>query len=85
MIKLDYLNKNQIKNRFKVLNPELANSFFSKGKSVILMISHYGGYEWCTTLDNYFDHQVAAIYTPLKDEEFEKLILKSRKRSGFLS
>ena len=31
------------------------------------------------TLDNYFDHQVAAIYTPLKDEEFEKLILKSRK------
>ena len=82
MIKLDYLNKNQIKNRFKVLNPELANSFFSKGKSVIIMVSHYGGYEWCTTLDNYFDHQVAAIYTPLKDEEFEKLILKSRKRHG---
>tara|TARA_B100000886_G_scaffold49474_1_gene30495 strand:- start:716 stop:1501 length:786 start_codon:yes stop_codon:yes gene_type:complete len=82
MIKLDYLNKNQIKKRFRVLNPELANSFFSKGKSVIIMVSHYGGYEWLTTLNNYFDHQVAAIYTPLKDEDFEKIILKSRIKHG---
>ena len=82
MIKLDCLTKKQINNRFKVLNPEIANNFFSKGKSVILMVSHYGGYEWCTTLNNYFEHQVAAIYTPLKDKELEKLTLKSRKKHG---
>ena len=46
------------------------------------MVSHYGGYEWLTTLNNYFDHQVAAIYTPLKDEDFEKIILKSRIKHG---
>ena len=72
MIKLDYLNEKQIKDRFKVLNPELADKYLSEGKSVILMVSHYGGYEWCTTLDMYFKHQVAAIYTPLKDKELEK-------------
>ena len=82
MIKLDCLTKKQIKKRFKVLNPEIANNFFSEGKSVILMVSHYGGYEWCTTLNNYFEHQVAAIYTPLKDKELEKLTLKSRKKHG---
>ena len=82
MIKLDCLTKKQIEDRFKVLNPEIANNFFSKGKSVILMVSHYGGYEWCTTLNNYFEHQVAAIYTPLKDKELEKLTLKSRKKHG---
>ena len=82
MIKLDCLTKNEIKDRFKVLNPEIANNFFSNGKSVILMVSHYGGYEWCTTLNNYFEHQVAAIYTPLKDKELEKLTLKSRKKHG---
>ena len=82
MIKLDYLTNKEIKDRFKVLNPEIANNFFSNGKSVILMVSHYGGYEWCTTLNNYFEHQVAAIYTPLKDKELEKLTLKSRKKHG---
>ncbi len=82
MIKLDYLTKKQIKDRFKVLNPEIANNFFSKDKSVIIMVSHYGGYEWCTTLNHFFEHQVAAIYSPLKDKELEKLTLKSRKKHG---
>ena len=82
MIKLDYLSKEQIKDRFKILNPEIANNFLVEGKSVILMVSHYGGYEWCTTLDNFFEHQVAAIYTPLKDKELEKLTRKSRERHG---
>ena len=84
MIKLDYLNEKQIKDRFKVLNPELADKYLSEGKSVILMVSHYGGYEWCTTLDMYFKHQVAAIYTPLKDKELEKITLKSRERHGMV-
>jgi len=29
MIKLDYLNKNQIKDRFKVLNPEVADKYLN--------------------------------------------------------
>ena len=53
MIKLDYLNKKQIKDRFKVLNPEVADKYLNDGKSVILLVSHYGGYEWCTTLDSF--------------------------------
>jgi len=82
MIKLDFLNKKQIKERFNVLNPKVADKFTIKGKSVILMVSHYGGYEWCTTLDYFFEHQVAAIYSPLKDKELEKLTLKSRGKHG---
>ena len=82
MIKLDYLNKKQIKDRFKVLNPEVADKYLNDGKSVILLVSHYGGYEWCTTLDIHFKHQVAAIYTPLKDKELNDLTTKSRERHG---
>ena len=82
MIKLDRMNKIDVEKRLKVLNPEIANKYLEENKSVILMVSHYGGYEWCTALDYFFDHKVAAIYTPLKDKELENLTIKSRARHG---
>ena len=82
MIKLDSLNEIGIKKRLNVVNSELANDFLKQGKSVILMVSHYGGYEWCTALDYFFSHKVAAIYTPLKDKELDELTTVSRARHG---
>ena len=82
MIKLDRMNKIDVEKRLKVLNPEIANKYLKEDKSVILLVSHYGGYEWCTALDYFFDHKVAAIYTPLKDKELENLTIKSRARHG---
>ena len=82
MIKLDRMNKIDVENRLKVLNPEIANKYLKEDKSVILLVSHYGGYEWCTALDYFFEYKVAAIYTPLKDKELENLTIKSRARHG---
>ena len=82
MIKLDRMNKIDVEKRLKVLNPEIANKYLKEDKSVILLVSHYGGYEWCTALDYFFEYKVAAIYTPLKDKELENLTIKSRARHG---
>ena len=82
MIKLDRMNKIDVEKRLKVLNPEIANKYLKEDKSVILLVSHYGGYEWCTALDYFFEYKVAAIYTPLKDKELESLTIKSRARHG---
>ena len=82
MIKLDRMNKTDVVKRLKVLNPEIANKYLKEDKSVILLVSHYGGYEWCTALDYFFEYKVAAIYTPLKDKELENLTIKSRARHG---
>ena len=82
MIKLDRMNKIDVEKRLKVLNPEIANKYLKEDKSVILLVSHYGGYEWCTALDYFFEYKVAAIYTPLKDMELENLTIKSRARHG---
>ena len=51
MIKLDNMNKKQISEKFILKNTDLINGYFKKNKSIILMASHYGGFEWCTTLD----------------------------------
>ena len=82
MIKLDRMNKIDVEKRLKVLNPEIANKYLKEDKSIILLVSHYGGYEWCTALDYFFEYKVAAIYTPLKDKELENLTIKSRARHG---
>ena len=82
MIKLDRMNKIDVEKRLKVSNPEIANKYLKEDKSVILLVSHYGGYEWCTALDYFFEYKVAAIYTPLKDKELENLTIKSRARHG---
>ena len=82
MIKLDRMNKIDVEKRLKILNPEIANKYLKEDKSVILLVSHYGGYEWCTALDYFFEYKVAAIYTPLKDKELENLTIKSRARHG---
>ena len=82
MIKLDGMNKKQIAERFVLKNQELIDGYFKENKSVILMASHYGGFEWCTTLDYFFKHKVVAIYTPLKDKVFNDIVYKSRSKHG---
>ena len=54
MIKLDQMSKKQIAKKFVFKNKELIDSYYKENKSVILMASHYGGFEWCTTLDYFF-------------------------------
>ena len=82
MIKLDNMNKKQISEKFILKNTDLINGYFKKNKSVILMASHYGGFEWCTTLDYFFKHKVVAIYTPLKDKILNSIVYKSRSKHG---
>lgn len=78
IIKLDFLNEREIKKRFSIRNKEITNKFFKKNKSAILMVSHYGGYEWCAALGYFLNHDITAIYTPLKNKALEKVIYESR-------
>ena len=82
MIKLDQMSKKQIAKKFVLKNKELIDSYYKENKSVILMASHYGGFELCTTLDYFFKHKVVAIYTPLKDKVFNNIVYKSRSKHG---
>ena len=82
MIKLDQMNKKQIAEKFVLKNQNLINDYYKDNKSVILMASHYGGFEWCSTLDYFFKHKVVAVYTPLKDKLLNEIVYKSRSKHG---
>ncbi|MBL6591877.1 MAG: lysophospholipid acyltransferase family protein [Flavobacteriaceae bacterium] len=81
-IKMDSFSKSDFEKRFTVINVEIVNKFFNEGKSVVLMLSHYGGYEWCTCLPYFIKHNLLAVYTPIKNKYINEFIKKSRSRHG---
>lgn len=81
-IKMDSFSKLDFDKRFKIINIDLLNKFYDEGKSVVLMVSHYSGYEWCTGLPYYIKHKFSAVYTPIKNESINNFMYNSRSRHG---
>ena len=72
-----------IQKRVKLMNPELVEQFYSKGKSVILVTGHYANWEWpAITLPFHSSHTATGIYQPLTNPFFNRRLQISRSRFG---
>jgi KDO2-lipid IV(A) lauroyltransferase len=80
-----FLTKKNISRRFVIKNPEICNALYNKGKSISLVMSHYGNWEWSAITPLFLKHQVFAIYKPLNNKILDKLFKKSRERFGILA
>ncbi|MGC9341791.1 MAG: lysophospholipid acyltransferase family protein, partial [Bacteroidales bacterium] len=76
------LSKQELLKRFKVKNPEVCNNLYQEGKSISLLMAHYGNWEWSSIMPEYIRHKVLAIYKPLRNKYFDRYIKKSRERFG---
>jgi KDO2-lipid IV(A) lauroyltransferase len=70
------------KERMKVTNASLVNSFFEQGKSVMVLTMHYNNWEWGTYLSVYLKHKSLAVYKPLHDVTFDKFLNQTRTKYG---
>jgi KDO2-lipid IV(A) lauroyltransferase len=77
-----FMSEKDILNRFRYKNPELLNDLYSRGKSVILVFGHYANWEWLITLSKYNHYKTLAVYKPLHNEYFERMVINSRQRFG---
>lgn len=82
MIKFYNMSPDQIKKRFYIENPKIFYDFEKKNKSVMLMTSHYGGFEWFLSITYHVPQLPFAVYTPLSNKSLENLIKKFRLRHG---
>ena len=82
VIKMDKLNERFFLNNFDVQNIDLINKYYNDGKSVILMLSHYSGYEWCVSLPYFIKHHLVGVYSPISNKRVDKFIRKSRSKHG---
>jgi len=77
------LSRETLAERFIFLNAEVANKYYTEGKSIILVLGHVGNWEWGqAVVSHYLKHNCVGVYKPLSDQSLDKYILVKRSKSG---
>jgi len=79
------LSDKELAQRMKLTNPEIIQTILDEPQGGILLGSHHGNFEWMLArIDlmaaNHFP--TFAIYTPLSNQNFDRLMRESRQRRG---
>ena len=80
MIKSMNIKKEDLLQRYQFSNKELITQFDKAGQSSLLMMGHYGSYEWLFALQLSMEHPGYAVYKKIKHKQFDNLIRKIRGR-----
>lgn len=73
------LKKEEALKRMILVNPEVANQFYDKGKDVILVGGHYNNWEiFALASGLQMKHFLVGIYKPLSDKFIDKKLKESR-------
>ncbi len=84
-IKLSGMSHEELLRRAHLRNPEMVRPLLDAGhKSLVLVMGHYGNWEWFTGFPSRFGGQleVCQIYRPLDSLAFDRLFLTLRTRFG---
>ncbi len=77
-----YAKKN-ISNHIEFFNIDALKSSLQEGKSVMILGSHYGNWEWSSMLlPCHLNHDVYAIYKPLVNKKMDALVKEWRANYG---
>lgn len=82
MIKSFTISEKQIKKRYVFKNMALIESLTKKGKSLIVIGSHYANWEWFISANLHTNLSLYASYTHISNKVLEKKMKKSRERFG---
>lgn len=82
-LKIFSITKEEAIDHCKVVNPEVLDELYAKGKQAILVGGHYNNWEIAALILNaQIKHQIAGIYTPLTNPFFENKFKSSRSKYG---
>jgi KDO2-lipid IV(A) lauroyltransferase len=76
------MSEKEIRKRYRYRNPELLRHLQDKNKSIILVMGHYGNWDWLCGLPLSCEQQVLAIYRPLTNKYFDELFTRIRSKFG---
>ena len=81
-IKLLHISDREMERRVKVINPQLIAESVERGKSVVLLLGHYGNWEWVQKLSVHIPDKTfkASIYRPLNNKLWDGIYQKIRSR-----
>ncbi|MBX2927660.1 MAG: lysophospholipid acyltransferase family protein [Saprospiraceae bacterium] len=84
-IRMFSMSKEEGIRRCKLVNPEVLETHYNAGRSIILVAGHYNNWELAAmAFDLQAPHKTIGIYTPLTNPFFEKKIQTSRGKYGMI-
>ncbi|RRO13588.1 lysophospholipid acyltransferase family protein [Flavobacteriaceae bacterium 14752] len=83
MIKLLSISKNEILERFKIINPEVIKELQAENKSIIFLYAHYTAFEYSAAFTLYdLNFKGYGVYKHIRNKALDKLVKKIRSRFG---
>lgn len=85
-LKLVHISDDEMRRRMHFTNPEALGDLFEKGRSALILLAHYGSWEWSPSLYLNYDGVVGAeLYRPIREKHFNEFFLKLRSRFGTIT
>jgi len=85
IIKLLSISNNELNKRFTFSNINVIKQALKKNKSVIVVVGHYGNWEWALrSASNLIDIKIIGVYKRINNTIFEWLLLKIRSNTNVL-
>lgn len=72
----------RVKERVRVKNPDLLQHYLSRQRNVMIMLGHYGNWECLHVLPTLVPFDIHAVYKPLRNVFFDRLMRRLRTRFG---
>ncbi|TDE44381.1 lipid A biosynthesis acyltransferase [Flavobacterium rhamnosiphilum] len=80
MIKTMTISSDEMNKRFVITNIELVKEFEDKGKSTVLLASHYASWEWLLSFNAKTNFKGIGVYKKIANKYFDKLIRDIRSK-----
>lgn len=82
MIKTFTISKKQIKKHYQFTNISMLDAIYKRGKSIIIVGSHYGNWEWVVSMQMHTKVVAYGTYTKINNKVLENKIKTTRERFG---
>ncbi|HRW63477.1 MAG TPA: lysophospholipid acyltransferase family protein [Bacteroidales bacterium] len=76
------MSKKRFLSMVEYKNTELLNDLYSKNKSIVGIIGHYGNWEILPAISFFTQYEVLSVYKPLSNKFFDHEFFKMRRRLG---
>ena len=81
-IKTLHISDKELLKRISIINYEKVNETLSSGRNAVILMGHYGNWEWVQEITRDFlpEVKMVSIYHPLNDKVFDELFIILRSR-----
>jgi len=79
-----FYSESKALSRITYQNTELLDELYGKGKMVMAVLGHYGNWEYLSSLGLVIKYPVVAIYKPLRNSYFDRMVQKNREAYGVI-